>query len=406
MQYFKNTDLAKLYPISEKAVRNWIKAAQAGHLDIALHKTAKRAYIANTPQNLAKIQQIVSERKKYSNRLTHKEILPSAKFYETYKEGDIFDIVNSIEVNREIPLQYSYFGAGARIWEDYVSQQLYEKLPSIPAASSDIFLLNKEYIEYLMRPFERINLVCIGAEVFSTLRPVLTYLSEKKQIGRVILIDTSGAMLRIAQKHMEEWFSDKILLEVVERDMRYERFHDILIHETLREDVDQTLNIFLLAGSTIYNFQSPDETLKMIHHSLGRRDIFIHDIGLDSESRRSFSLNFGLSNYLSLRLEALLNLIGIDESLYEVEKFYDDESKKRIIRVRLNVSMTICFRFNDGMRLVHLNKGECITVFRYWHQSTESTLRKLDEAGFDLLHASHTKDNQYLMTISTVGQRH
>lgn len=405
MQYFKNTDLAKIYPISEKAVRNWIKAAKNGQLDLVLHESEKRAYIANTSQNIAKIEKIIKERKKYTNKLTHKEVQPTDELYATYTEGEVFDIINSLEVHNEIPLQYSFFGEGAQSWEDYIQQQMKENVRSIPTATPKLFSLNLRYIDYVLEGYKRINIICIGAEVFTTLQPLFIHLSKQKMIGRVILIDTSPAMIALAKEKIDKWFGGRVELEAYKRDMRFERFHDILLHETLREDAVESLNLFFLVGSTIYNFQSPDETLKMIHHSLGSKDIFIHDVGLDTREKRGFNLSFGTNTALSPRIKMILDMLNVNDDYYIIEKSYDKKRKLRTIKARFNVAVTLKFRFGNKSRVVKFNKGDAIVVFRYWHKSAPDVLKMLNESGFQLLHASHTKGAECVMTISSVTHR-
>lgn len=405
MQYFKNTELAKLYPISEKAVRNWIAAAKVKKLDLILHETEKRSYIANTPQNIAKIEKMIDERRKYANKLTHKRITPSSEFYEACTEDQIYEMIHSIEVKREISSQHWNFGKGAQLWEDFLQQQLLEVTPSMPKATLELLLLNEQYFNYLTKPYDKLNIICIGAEVFSTLKNFLLWLENRTGINRLILIDPNREMLKIAKNNVDTWFQGRLVLETAERDMRYERFDDLLRDEELRKDAEKTLNLFLLLGATIYNFEAPNEALQMIHHSLGPRDILVHDVGLDSRTKRGFSIGFGKSEALSPRLRVTIEMLGIKESYYTVEKLYDSEKRQRLIFIRLNVALTLVFKFKGGEKEIHLNKGELLMIFRYWHQSSTEILHNLKKSGFNLLHASHTEDADYLMTISSLGRR-
>src|SRR5882672_7673688 len=109
MKYYKNTELATIYHVSEKSVRNWIESTQGGKLDLELHKENDRYYIANTTKNLDIIQDMVEERKKFTNGRAHKTVSPKPEFYKLYNEKQIIDIMTNIDTHREIPLQYGYF---------------------------------------------------------------------------------------------------------------------------------------------------------------------------------------------------------------------------------------------------------------------------------------------------------
>src|SRR5690348_13640231 len=84
VKFFKNTELAKIYRISEKSVRNWIEAARAGRLALDLVEDKNRMYIANTSRNTVMIQQLVEKGKKYTNSRGRQTIKPTAKFYEIF----------------------------------------------------------------------------------------------------------------------------------------------------------------------------------------------------------------------------------------------------------------------------------------------------------------------------------
>ena len=65
MKYFKNTELAKLYNVSEKSVRNWIEATKKGKLQLQLYEGGSKAYIANTTKNTLMLEDLVEKGKKY-----------------------------------------------------------------------------------------------------------------------------------------------------------------------------------------------------------------------------------------------------------------------------------------------------------------------------------------------------
>jgi transposase len=61
VKYFKNTELASLYKISEKSVRNWIAAVQEGKIDLQLYDKNNKSFIANTSKNIAVIEELVEK---------------------------------------------------------------------------------------------------------------------------------------------------------------------------------------------------------------------------------------------------------------------------------------------------------------------------------------------------------
>lgn len=75
MKYFRNTELAKIYKVSEKSVRNWIEAAQSGKIELQLFEHNGKYFIANTSKNTTIIEKLVEKGKKFRNTRGHKKLV-------------------------------------------------------------------------------------------------------------------------------------------------------------------------------------------------------------------------------------------------------------------------------------------------------------------------------------------
>ena len=94
MKFFKNTELAKLYHVSEKSVRNWISATKEGKLDLELYTENDKSYIANTAENDIILKRLVDRGKKYKNSRGYRVITPNDEFYKTYSNKQVLDIIS------------------------------------------------------------------------------------------------------------------------------------------------------------------------------------------------------------------------------------------------------------------------------------------------------------------------
>src|ERR1044072_5333369 len=122
MKYFRHTELAKLYHISEKSVRNWIQASVEGRLDLHLYEENGRQYVANTSKNTATIEQLVQKGKKYKNTRGTKTITPKDSFYKNYNRKQILDIISNLTIHHELLQQYCYVNSGAEYWDTYANR--------------------------------------------------------------------------------------------------------------------------------------------------------------------------------------------------------------------------------------------------------------------------------------------
>ncbi|MGF7229510.1 MAG: L-histidine N(alpha)-methyltransferase [Candidatus Saccharibacteria bacterium] len=403
MKYYKNTELAELYHVSEKSVRNWIDAASAGKLDLELYEKSGRFLIANTTKNLHIIEELVERRKKFKNTRGHKIVSPKSEFYELYNDKQILDIMTNIDVHREIPLQYSYFDGGAKYWSEYSQKLLKEKVPNMLTSIMKLFDVNEGYIDAMIAAYGRVNIIDLGVGDASPMRKLLTHIQKKGKLNRYIGVDFSSDMLTLAENNIKAWFGDSVPFEGHVCDIGYDRFDDILRERIFEGDKD-VINVVVLIGGTLTNFRDPEHAIRVINASLGKNDYFIYGLKLDTESsRRYFDFNVEADARILPKNQSLVpGLLNLDESFYEIEQYYDEKQRARFARLRLKFDVTINFIVRDTERHLSLSKGETILVWRYWHQGAMDVVKQFDQSGFDLMQTSLTEDKEYLLAISKV----
>jgi uncharacterized SAM-dependent methyltransferase len=397
VKYFKNTELAKLYNISEKSVRNWIDATEAGKLDLQLHEEKGRLYIANSSKNTSAIEKLVEKGKKYKNTRGFKTIKPSKKFYDLYSPKQILDIMSNIDIYREVPLQYTYFNSGARRWDAYTHYLLEQDAPNSLTSTIELLDINLGYLDRLLQGYTKVNIIDLGVGNALPVHNLLAHFLEQGRLNRYIGIDISKEMLKIAEDNIGYWFEGNVKFEGYIRDIVYERFDDLLVAEAFANDAESTVNLVLFLGGTINNFREPNQALATIHASMGKKDFLLFSKKLDTEkSRRYFEQTLSGEPARELVLE----LMNIDKSFYTLEQYFDEQKMARELQARLNVALSIEFELDGRKRTLELNKGASLLLWRAWHQTAMDTIRQFNQDGFEMLHASRSKDQDYLLHIS------
>jgi len=404
MLYLKKAELAETYHISEKTVTNWIREAKDGKLDLELHEEHGRSWIANTTRNIELIEQLVEKRKKFRNSRGLKSIAPKPEFYELYNQQQIFDITSSLDIYHEIPLEYAYFDGGADYWDKYAQRLAAEKVPNFLTSTIKQLQANQGYIDDLVSRYRRVNVVDIGPGNALPIRGLLQHLLDQDKLGRYIALDISPSILKLAERNIEEWFDSKVSFEGHEIDINYNQFTHLLAEEVLGKNARDTINLVIALGGAFSNLRSPDGAFKIIHDSMNRNDLLVYNLKLDSKTARQY-FDLGIRAKLApldAHKKMVVDLLNIDESLYDVEMGYDEQRSQRYIRIRLKVAMTITFTLEKGERIVEFNKNDTILVWRYAHQSVQEVIAQLARNDFDILQTSQTEDKDYLLTVSRV----
>jgi uncharacterized SAM-dependent methyltransferase len=399
MKYFKNTELAKLYHISEKSVRNWTEAAQLGRLRLQLHEHNGKHFIANTPQNTVVIENLVQRGKKYKNARGVKKLEPKPEFYEYFDSKQILDIISNLTVHNETPLQYTYVDGGANDWDRYATHLASETAPNVLNNTIIALDMLDKDIHDLLKQYDRINVVDLGPGNGMPIRPMLEKLLAQNRLNRYIAIDISKDMLDLLGKNIQDWFGGTIKTELHLRDLTYERFNDVLASDITDP---KTVNLIFFLGGTLDNFRNPEQVLNVISNSMGVNDILITSGYLDTAKNRLYFDNYNPERKVPIQDGLILDFLGIDQTMYEVEQVYNEQKHCRSTSVRLKFDISIEFKFKNGTHTVELRKNEPILIWRHWHKTIVELVNQLDYNGFEVILAAKAHDENYSLTISKI----
>jgi len=405
LKYFKNTELAELYNVSEKTVRNWIQAAYRGNLDLELYDKGNAFHIADTAQNTFLIEQLVKKGKKYKNTRGKKAVTPASEFYDTYSLSEIYDIISHIDIHREIPHKYSYYAEGAKAWDEYVQKQVSDPFPGALTYTINLLELSSTYLDKLLDGYTGVNVVDLGVGNAYPVQNLLRHLLDKNLLHRYVAVDASQDMIDIAHENIEKWFGDSVPFEKHLLDINYDKFSHLLASDSFTPKNTSILNFVLFLGGTIVNLRDPDLALRNIYNSLGKDDIFVISRKLDTpQARRFFDFHTPVpeKGELSDQERVIPDLLGIDESFYTVEQFFDKGLTQRTIQMRLKVDLSITFKLEDRYRVLDLHKGEAVLVWRAYHHDLLHAIDQLSRNGLETIQATKTTDQQYAQLITKI----
>lgn len=405
MKYFKNTELASIYHVSEKSVRNWIESAKTGKLDLQLLEVNDRHHVANTSKNTYLIENLVQKGKKYKNSRGFKTVRPSEDFYKVYSPQQIADIVSSLGTRKEIPFEYCYLNGGADIWDKYSNRLAREHTPNILNQTSELLKLSADYIDKLVGKDRKINVIDLGPGNGSPIRSTLERLVETGRLNRYIAIDISSDILDIVRANIKSWFGNKVKLDTHLCNFEENRFSDITFAAS--EGAHPPANLVFLLGGTISNFRQPMHLLHTINRSLQRDDLFFYSAYLDTPYTRRFfdftELGGASSTTNKLESDVMLELLQLDETVCDIEEMlFDRASRCRFRIMRPRKDLTIEFKVGASKRLVELVKGESIILWRHQHYYATDLIELFTKNDFDVIQATKSEDQNYILLINKI----
>jgi hypothetical protein len=401
VKYYKNTELARIHGVSEKSVRNWVHAAGEGRLDMQTYDHNGKSYIANTSKNNFLIEQLVEKGKKYKNSRGLKTLVPTEKFFETYSAPQILDIISHLQVRHEIPLQYSYADGGANYWDQFANRLLAEENPNILKKTIKLIDSSTANIDGLIAGHSRVNVIDLGPGNGLPIRPTLERLHKKGILGKYIAIDISKEMLAILERNINKWFGGAIKFEGYVRDIRYERFDDIVASD-YSDDGNVPVNLVFLLGGTLSNLRNPNAALQTINNSFGLQDLLVYIEKIDSPNTRRY-FDFNISNQaqkLTPRHKLILDMLNIDEAYYDVEQLFDVNKRARTISIKPKLDLEIEFQIHNGVRRVELRKNEPITLWRAWVWTHLDVIQQFEQGGFELMCFARDVEPEYMLAVT------
>jgi uncharacterized SAM-dependent methyltransferase len=401
MSNYKKTDLAAKYGLNPRTVTRWITLSREGKNDLELSQVNGKYHILKTLKNEKMMDELVSNRRKFLNTNSHKVIHPDSAFYEIYEDEQIQEILTQIDTDREVPHKYTYFDGGAEFWNQYAHEMQEHEEASSVTSTIRLLDLNIQYLDHLLKNYDSVNIIDVGVGNAVPSKEVIKHILDQGKLNRYVAIDISPTMLDIAAKNVNEWFGDKfkdngITTETYTYDISVEPFAPITA-----EPPGGPINLILLLGGTLTNFNNPQYALEVIRKSMQKNDLLICTLKLDSDKTRDQfnAVKPKQGGETPRHREFVLNALGIARGFYDIITMYDEKERARSMRIKLKHAITIETKVMGKTWKVELNKADTLAVWHSKHYSQFEVEKLFYDAGFDPLHKSRLKDGDYVLLI-------
>jgi uncharacterized SAM-dependent methyltransferase len=328
-----------------------------------------------------------------------KIIKPSREFYTTYSKAQIDDIIFQLHTHHEIPMQYDYMGKGGKLWADYSSYLEGQDSESNSLnAAINLLSASSDYLNNFCSQVPRLAIVDLGVGTGSAVKGLLDYFIQQRSTIDYFGIDISQPLLDLTRDNLRTWLGENVQFNGHCLDFTTQQFR----HLFANSPVSKTCNIVLLLGGTLNNFRAPDKVLQHIHSNLNPNDLLLIVTKLDTLATRQH-FDFSLDNrpgQLSPDNQRMLDILGLDSSLYTPELGYDPVQQCRYIKVKINSDLELHFEHRDASYALRLNANERLLLWRAWHQTQVAFTESLQRNGFAAKAIFQSDDKVYSLTIA------
>ncbi|BDI18706.1 hypothetical protein ANSO36C_45080 [Nostoc cf. commune SO-36] len=327
---------------------------------------------------------------------------PSSEFYALFSKEEVLEIIEALEVRREIPLKYSYKGRGAKSWNDFYLKYVIPRWYGRVNVEIDLLKDNFQYLNSNIPTGKKVNIVDVGA---GNSYPVKKFIRELNKLGKVnkyIALDISEELLHVSKNNFTKWFP---LVDFISSPIDIENscvpkilFQNQLIHEN-----DDTAKIFLHLGVTIGNHQNRDKVLKNFRDSMGKNDFLVFTNEIGSNSQWNGIVRGGCKYHVDEIYGWVKNKIGIKSEDCELIRKYDLRIDSIVANLKFLHDYTINFSRMGIDKNIEISEGEEITIWRHHKYEMPKLLQEIERSGLQLLHYSTDKNKSHIMVICKVA---
>ena len=202
MSYLKNAYVSSEYKISSTTVLNWISAAILKNNNLQLELVGKKYKIIDNAHNRSVLKNLSNTADIYKNKIPKKITEINPRLYEILTEEQLVETVNRIELNKTIPLKFTYLGEGANHWDEFIKNS--QTTGGYLTINQEPFLLKKILPLLLERipQGKKVNIVDVGAGNSESMLETASYFWNKNLLKNYIGIDISSKILETSKKNI------------------------------------------------------------------------------------------------------------------------------------------------------------------------------------------------------------
>ncbi|MBP0017580.1 MAG: L-histidine N(alpha)-methyltransferase [Cyanobacteria bacterium SBLK] len=291
------------------------------------------------------------------------------EFYTVFSPEKIAEIVNYLDTEKEIPFKFCYQGNMVKEWEDFNEAQEKARLSS--AKTDDKFLKNIcIHLFQAETPCDRWNIIDIGAGNPGLVKKLVGTFLDSNILNSYIALDISQGILDMSRTQLTEWFP-QLNWQGYLWDFERKTIPESVAERRSDRPSEKIENLYLYIGGTFCNVKDRLGVLKNIGARMLPSEWLCISFGVDYIGSKNKEFDFK-THISSAACRYIIKLLGIDPKDVEILGYFDEEWGGYKTGIVFNEDYEFKFNLQEGEKIVYLNRGDRVTVYRFFSYAIES----------------------------------
>ena len=389
MEYFSNKEVVEKYNISQPTLFKWLKNAQIQKNNLVIQKVNKNWKIIKNEQNISELERLYLEAQKFKNKIALEKITPKSEFFEIFSHRQIVEIINDLQISKEINLKFSYFGQNNIVWDKQAKDT---KNYKTTATDSQNLLNSFPFLAQKISQFSKINIIDIGCGNGLATLEFVKHIHKKKLLNKYIAVDISPEMLEIAKINLNAGIDNLNFVSYI-HDIEESDIKEICFDNK----IEKTVNLILFIGGTVGNFTNQDHIWSNLKNSLGKNDLLIISNKLDkNESKSRFD---GVKKYYQ-RYLYIPNLLGLETINPKLHFIFNEKKQARCCYLELQKDYILNIKDDKIDTILKFQKGDKIEIWMHKLSTVQSLLDSLTFYGLEMVQLTTEKDGNHALVVA------
>jgi hypothetical protein len=386
MKFLKNTEIAKKYNVSRPTVGKWIIAAKNKDNLLELTEIDGVSYILDSKHNQKELENLKNKGSKFRNKIGYELLTVDDRFYKVFSESQSIEIITSLESDHIIPLKYTYFDQGAKMWDEYVKADMEDSEFSTKKEEKILITSSLDYLQLKLQKYKKVNIIDIGPGNGYASKPVIDKLLDLEKKVQYTGIDISTTMLEILETNLSTWYPN-LNTEYQALDIDFDIFRNLLFfnRHSFKED---SCNLILFFGYTIGNFFDRNRIYKNFYDSMNRGDMLWFNCGLEGEGELEELQRHAKNSFVVAESSWIPEYLGIKPEMYSLEVKFNTRIESYTLVLKLNKDIGIRFNLRGSDKMVNFDQNDEIIVWNYCGYTVERILEEITNVGFNIANLS------------------